>query len=160
MDSRGAPAAPRPETGRDHAVTNSNEQGRYARMVAFWSLTLLVAYGCFHAGGLVTVLDRSILPASANPTLVDPFPLFGTMKVSTLVALAINLLAAWTFHSFLARPKIATSLVETESEMRKVTWPAWPETWAGTLAVAGTVLVLFVFLTLVDLVLARLALLM
>ena len=77
-----------------------------------------------------------------------------------MVALALNLLAAWVFHSVLARPKVATSLVETESEMRKVTWPAWPETWAGTLAVAGTVVVLFLFLTVVDLVLARLALLM
>ena len=36
------------------------DQGRYARMLAFWALTLLVAYGCFHSGGLVNVLDRSM----------------------------------------------------------------------------------------------------
>jgi hypothetical protein len=52
-------------------VTNRKDQGRYARMVAFWGLVLLVAYGCFRGGGLVTVLDGWM--GDSNATYVDPF---------------------------------------------------------------------------------------
>lgn len=128
--------------------------GRYARMVAFWSVTLLIAYGCFHGGGLVTVLDKSILPETVNQPLIQQFPLLGTLKASTLIACALVALVAFAVHRMMARPKIADALVQTESEMAKVTWPTWSETWAGTMAVAVTVVVLFVFLTLIDMGLA------
>ena len=117
-------------------------------MVAFWGLVILVGYGCFHGGGLVTVLDGWL--GANNSTFIDPFPLLGTLKTSTIVALGVTLGAGYAFHRVLSRPKVADALIETEEELHKVTWPTWPETWSGTLAVAGMVLVLFVFLTIVD----------
>ncbi|HLQ39070.1 MAG TPA: preprotein translocase subunit SecE [Planctomycetota bacterium] len=125
------------------------DQGRYARMLAFWGLTLVVAYGCFHASGLVNVLDG--LLGTSNPTLVEQFPLLGTLKVSTVITLALLGVVAATLHRLLNRPKVADALIETEAELHKVTWPQWSETWTGTIAVAGLVLVLFVFLTGADL---------
>ena len=124
------------------------DQGRYARMVAFWGLVILVGYGCFHGGGLVTVLDGWL--GANNTTFVDPFPLLGALKTSTLVALGLLLFAGFTLHRILSRPKVADALIETEEELHKVTWPTSPETWSGTLAVMGMVLVLFLFLTVVD----------
>lgn len=128
------------------------DQGRYARMVAFWTLILLIGYGCFHGGGLVNVLDGML--GDSNPTYVQQFPLFGTLKLSTVISIAVLAACAWLVHRVLAKPRIADALINTEGEMTKVTWPAWGETWQGTLAVAATVGVLFLFLTGVDLLLA------
>ena len=130
-------------------MSHSKDQGRYARMLAFWALVLLVAYGCFHSGGLVSVLDRYM--GDSNPVLIDPFPLLETLKVSTCIAIGVLLLAGAMIYVVLRGPKVAATLVETESEMQKVTWPSWGEAWHGTMAVAVMVLVLFVFLSLVDL---------
>jgi preprotein translocase subunit SecE len=132
-------------------VSYRKDQGRYARMVAFWGIVLLLAYGCFRGGGLATVLDGWL--GDSNRTYVDPFPLLGTLKTSTLIALGATVLGGFVTHRMLNRPRIADTLIETEEEMYKVTWPTWPETWSGTLAVAGMVLVLFLFLTVIDLVL-------
>lgn len=134
-------------------MSNQQDQGRYARMVAFWGLLTLVAYGCFHGGGLVTVLDGWL--GDSNTTYVKTFPLLGSLKTSTVIALGITVAAAFAFHSFVGQPRVAKTLVETEEEMHKVTWPTWPETWSGTLAVIGMVVVLFLFLTAVDLMLAK-----
>ena len=117
-------------------------------MVAFWTITLLVAYGLL--GGFVIMLDRS-LSVEFNITLVEQFPLFGTLKVSTVIALGVLAVCAFITFRFLNRPKAADLLIDTEAEMRKVTWPSFPETWAGTLAVMVTVAVLLGFLTVADL---------
>ncbi len=116
-------------------------------MVAFWTITLLVAYGCL--GGFIIMLDRW-LSVEFNITLIEQFPLFGILKVSTMIALAVLGVCAFITYRLLNRPKAADLLIDTEAEMRKVTWPSLPETWAGTLAVMLTVAVLFVFLTVVD----------
>ena len=89
-----------------------------------------------------------------DATIIDPFPLLGTLRISTTIAIVLIAIVAWLIHSFLNRPKVADTLIETEGEMNKVTWPSWPETWAGSLAVGGMVLVLFVFLTGADLFLS------
>ena len=129
------------------------DQGRYARMVSFWALTLLMAYGCL--GGLRILLDQK-LPAGFNQTLVDQFPLFGSLKVSTLIALGVLGVSAVLIDRILNRPRAVDLLIDTESEMRKVTWPSMPETWAGTMAVMLTVVVLFGFLALADLAFSEL----
>ena len=132
-------------------MSNRKDLGRYARMVAFWGIVLLVAYGCFRGGGLVTVLGGWL--GDSDQTYVDPFPLLGTLKTSTVIAIAFVVVVGFLVHRFLSRPKIAKTLAETESEMHKVTWPSWPDTWNGTLAVAVMVGVLLLFLTVTDLLL-------
>lgn len=130
------------------------DQGRYARMLAFWALLLLFSYGCFHGGGLADLLDRWMDPA-ANPVLINPFPILKTLKVSTCIALGGLVIAGFGLHVVLNRKRIADSLIETEVEMQKVTWPSWGEAWQGTMAVTVMVIVLFVFLTAVDLLLVK-----
>jgi preprotein translocase SecE subunit len=139
-------------------VSQRKDQGRYARMLAFWALILLIAYGCFHSGGFVSVLDRWM--ADSNRVLIDHFPLLGKLKVSTCIVLGVLLISGLLIHVILAKPKIAAALVDTEAEMRKVTWPTWPEAWQGTVAVTAMVVVLFVFLTGVDRLLSEVMLLL
>ncbi|MCB9877415.1 MAG: preprotein translocase subunit SecE [Planctomycetes bacterium] len=123
--------------------------GRYARMFAFWALFLLVAYGCFHGGGLDDVLARWM--ETSNPTLISPFPILGELRGSTCVAIGVLAVLGFFIYMVLNRPRIADALIDTENEMVRVTWPTWAETWQGTLAVTAMVAVLFVFLTIVDL---------
>lgn len=128
-------------------------EGRFARMFAFWALLLLVAYGCFHGGGLADLLDRWM--GDSNSTLIDPFPILKTLKVSTCIALGVLSLAGLAIHAVLNRKPIADALIGTEEELMKVTWPTWAEAWQGTVAVTAMVVVLFVFLTVVDLSLIK-----
>ena len=109
---------------------------------------LLVAYGCFHGGGLTDQLDRWM--GESNQTLIDPFPILKTLKTSTLIALGVLIVAALLIHRVLSKPKIADTLIDTEGGLHKVTWPTWPEAWQGTMAVTVMVLILFAFLTVVD----------
>jgi preprotein translocase subunit SecE len=51
--------------------------------------------------------------------------------------------------------KIAEFFREVQSELKKVTYPSWPETLGSTAVVIIFVLIVGVFLTLVDLVLVR-----
>ncbi|MBL8729663.1 MAG: preprotein translocase subunit SecE [Planctomycetes bacterium] len=129
------------------------DQGRYARMLSFWAILLLAAYGCFHSGGLVSVLDRYM--GESNPVLIDPFPLLGRLRVSTCIVLGLMLLVGIVTYASLHRPKIADVLIDTELEMQKVTWPTWGEAWQGTMAVTIMVVVLFLFLSVVDLLLLK-----
>jgi preprotein translocase SecE subunit len=135
-------------------VSYRKNDGRYARMFAFWALFLLVAYGCFHGGGLADLLDVSMDPES-NTTLVESFPLLGTLKVSTCLTLLVWLVVGFIIAKVLGRRRIADALIDTEVEMQKVTWPTWPETWNGTIAVIVMVAILFVYLFAVDLGLSR-----
>ena len=125
------------------------DQGRYARMFAFWAVLLLITYGCFHGGGLAGLLAHWM--GDSDKVLVDPFPILKTLKVSTLIALGVLVVAGVMIHRILNRPRLADTLIDTEGELRKVTWPTWSEALHGTIAVTLMVLILGVFLTLVDL---------
>jgi len=127
------------------------DEGRYARMIAFWSLALLLAYGCL--SGLRVKLGQWM---SSDAVIVDQFPLLGTLKVSTLIAIGVLVVLCFLVHVWLVRPKAADALIDTETEMRKVTWPTFSDTWAGTIAVIVTVIVLLAFLTVADFTLLNL----
>ena len=71
-----------------------------------------------------------------------------------LVALSIAVVfaIAIVLNRLLNRPWLADLLIDTESELRKVTWPTPGDTWKGTLAVVVTVTFMLVYLTGADIV--------
>lgn len=126
-------------------------------MSAFWGAFLLAAYGCL--GGLVQVLNRwfgALFGDAAVAPWVQPFPLLGSFGWAQLVAVVLLAIVAIVMIRYLNRPKLADLLIETENELKKVTWPSAHETMAGTIAVAVTVVVLFLFLTGADTALVKL----
>lgn len=129
------------------------DQGRYARMFAFWAIFLLMAYGLI--GGFPIFLRG--LFAGLSPDLAEPwvtsFPLLGKIDLAITISMLLLAATGWITYRQLNRPKVVDTLIETESELRKVTWPTANETWNGSLAVVVTVLLLLVFLTLADYVL-------
>ncbi len=136
------------------------DQGRYARMTAFWALFLLLGYGCL--GGLVHQLRNWFGPsddaetAAMTEVWVKSFPLLGDLDLAMLISIFALILIGLVLHVILNRPKVADMLIDTELEMRKVTWPTVNETWAGTIAVITTVTVLLFYLWGADLALAEL----
>ncbi len=127
-------------------------------MFAFWALVLLVAYGCFHGGGLSDLLKRWL--GTGNTTYVESFPLIGSLDLAAVIALGVLTVVSVVIQRILNRPKIADTLIDTESELHKVTWPSWAEAVQGTMAVTVMVLVLFAFLTLADYGLAQVMLML
>src|SRR5688572_14293470 len=102
-------------------------QGMVARFAAFTAVGLLVIFGAvrfyatFNRPGLI---------------LVEGLPVLGDLsayKVTAIVLASVGLLATWWF---LNRPKNAELLIETEQELRKVSWPTLPEVWNATVIVA------------------------
>lgn len=103
-------------------------QGTVARLSAFTACALLALFGAVRFYATINRPGRFVLLADV--------PLVGDVTVYKAVAFvlaALSLLGLWWF---LNRPKSADLLVETEQEMRKVSWPTLPEVWNATVVVA------------------------
>jgi preprotein translocase SecE subunit len=103
-------------------------QGMVARLAAFVAVGLLIVFGAVRFYATFNRPGRLVL--------VEGLPVVGDVsayKVTAFVLAAVGLLATWWF---LNRPKNAELLIETEGEMRKVSWPTLPEVWNATVIVA------------------------
>ena len=136
-----------------------SDQGRYARMFAFWSIGILMIYGAsvlapwlrgkenlFPVEGGTNWFSQNLLGRPDGRVPIIGFYLY----YANLLVLGLVLLFLWWWHRFLTKPNRADLLIDTESELKKVTWPSWPETWSSTMVVIGTVIFLLVFLAIAD----------
>lgn len=131
------------------------DQGRYARLAAFWSLAVLIFYG---VTSLYTTLLGYFPNAMAKPFVASmpKIPVLGLpLNLGMLIATAVLVVAVWGLYRVLERPKTADVLIETESELRKVTWPTMPEAVRSSVVVIACVLFLMAFLAGTDWVLGR-----
>jgi preprotein translocase SecE subunit len=131
-----------------------SDQGRMARMGAFWTLALLYLYGCMALKQtLFSFIEALREPVAAGfPKLpILGWHLNGAFLISMVLFLG-GFYLLWAWHQ---TPKVADLLIETESELQKVTWAKWPEVVNTSLVVIGFVLFLMVFLAGSDAVLAR-----
>ena len=132
------------------------DQGRMARMAAFWSLTVLILYGCtsLHAelAGRFEVLGRPLFEA------VPKVPVLGLqLNAALLIVLVLLVAGVWLVRRWIETPKNADLLIDTEAELRKVTWPTAKEVANSSVVVIISVIFLMAFLAGADVVLARIA---
>jgi len=123
------------------------DQGRMARMAVFWSLAILVFYGCtsLHET-LVGNWDEALGTPLAGRIPVLGLDVNGALLISVVVfAGALAFLYRWS-----EKPKNADLLIETETELRKVTWPTADEAVKSSVVVVLTVTFLMVFLAGAD----------
>jgi preprotein translocase SecE subunit len=127
------------------------DQGRIARMAVFWSLAVLAFYGC-------ASLRRELagrVPALAQK-LMAKIPVIGVEVTGalliSLVVFAGVLVLVWRWQE---KPKNAELLIETESELRKVTWPTGQEVMNASTVVVLFVVFLMAFLAGADWLLGR-----
>ena len=130
------------------------DQGRMVRMTVFWSIALLLFYGC---GSLSETLAGQF-KALAQPAIaaLPKVPVLGTALTSSfLIAAVVFLGALFLAFRWLESPKIADLLIETEHELRKVTWPTGKEVMNSSIVVVVCVALLMAFLAGADWALAR-----
>ena len=125
-----------------------------ARMATFWSIAILIFWGCRSLSIQLGVWSETLRQPIAGirvPVLgIDVTPAF---TVAALVfAAGIFVLYRWT-----ESPKIADLLIETETELRKVTWPGVSEVINSSIVVIVCVAFLMGFMAGSDLILGRIA---
>jgi preprotein translocase SecE subunit len=129
------------------------DQGRMARMAVFWFMAVLMFYGCLslyrELVGRVEVLANNI----AGRIPVVGLDINGALLVTAGV-LGCGLLLLYRYTE---RPRTADLLIETESELKKVTWPTVDEAFKSSIVVVLTVAFLMAFLAFSDALLGRVA---
>lgn len=130
------------------------EQGRMARLAVFWSLAVLIFYGCYslraELAGTWAAL-RAPIGDIVIPVLgIELSPAF--LIVTAIFGTGLFLLYRW-----LEKPKNADLLIDTEGELKKVTWPTGPEVVNSSMIVIVSVLIIMGFLALADFVIGRIA---
>lgn len=129
------------------------EQGRMARMAAFWSLALLLLFGCTFLhdtlAGYSAVLRGRIAGLAIPIVSID---VTGAFLISAVLFFGGIL---W-LHTYMNRPKTADFLIDVETEMRKVTWPTLEQVINASIVVVITVALLMGFLAGSDYALGRL----
>jgi preprotein translocase SecE subunit len=132
-----------------------SEQGRITRLFAFWAMAALAFYG---AVSLRATLSTVFHGALAKPLIASlpKIPILGLNLNIALLITAVFLIGAWyALYRWQQTPKIADLLIETEGELRKVTWPTVSEAVNSSIIVIACVLFLMAFLAFSDFVLGR-----
>lgn len=131
------------------------DQGRYVRLTAFWSLATLWGYGSFRLYQSLSDL-RFEWAAWLRTHVVEEIPLLEwPLTPAMLLAALAFLLGTAAIQYALNRPKIAETLIETEAELRKVTWPTVRDTTSSSFVVLFTVVVLLVMMAGFDVVVSQ-----
>ena len=107
-------------------------QGKYARMTAYLLGLGLVIFGGIRLYATINVPGQE---------WVKDVPLIGHVSIYNTIALGVVLLSFLLLHLVLNRPGAVDALIDTEQELKKVSWPSKIEVRNATLVV---VLVTFV----------------
>ena len=128
------------------------DQGRHARMAAFWTLIAFLLFGCNFLHDILVHWESLTLPIGGIRIPVVGIDLTPAFVVGALLFSAGALLIR-RWHQ---RPKIADLLIDTEAELKKVTWPGGREVWNASIVVIVSVVLLGCFLAAADIFLFRL----
>ncbi len=132
-----------------------SDQGRITRLFAFWSTAALVFYGAVSLRQTLSTIFHGVL---AKPLVqsMPKIPVLGLNFNMALLITAVFLIGAWyALYRWHQTPKIADLLIETEAELRKVTWPTVSEAVNSSIIVIACVMFLMAFLAGADFVLGR-----
>jgi len=128
-----------------------SDQGRITRLFAFWAAAALAFYG---AVSLRQTLSTVFHGALAKPLIASlpKVPILGLNLNTALLITAVVLVGSWyALYRWQQSPKIADLLIETEGELRKVTWPTVPEAVNSSIIVIACVMFLMAFLAMMTL---------
>src|SRR5262245_52390822 len=119
------PATPPTPERRGLFTPYKEDQGRYVRMAAFWSVAFFLVFGCTFLHDLLiqSAFLREPLGGSRIPVVaVNLSPAF-------LISFALFCAGMALIYRWQHNPKMADLLIETEAELKKVTWPKGQEVW-------------------------------
>jgi len=125
-------------------------QGSVARLLGLVGIGGLVLWGCW----ALWVRLQGFIWASSS--LLDVPHVGLRIDWALIIAVGVALGGVVGTAWLLNRPKLVDLLVETEAEMKKVSWPSRQEAWNSSIIVVVTVIVLMSLLFVYDLVLNQL----
>ena len=124
------------------------DQGRLTRGIAFWLTTALIFYGCqtlyffLHWDWATGNMMEKVIP-------IVNLPLSPALIISVMLFLALEYFLVWMIN----RPKLGGLLIDTETEMKKVSWPSWSDAFNSSIVVLIAVIFFMLFLGLTRIVL-------
>ena len=134
-------------------------QGAFTRRIAYWCGVALALWGARDLWIWLQgfgPLQRPILGNRVGGFDLSHLPLGGPPLSLSIVIAVVVAAAGWIWVSwFLNRPWLADLLIETEGEMKKVSWPARDEAVAATKVVSATVVAFTLVLLVFDVVLTE-----
>ena len=122
-------------------------QGTIARASAYAIGALLIGFGAIRLFAFYNEPGQGVLTGN--------IPVLGPLTIMKVVAFAVGVAGVIALHYVLNRPKSVDLLIETEAEMRRVSWPTMKQVWNATLVVAFVTLVLAVTMSGLDLVIRQ-----
>lgn len=128
------------------------DQGRMARMAAFWSLSFLLLFGCTTLHTVLAAQFASLREPMGG--LVIPIVAID-VNGAFLITGTLFVVGVITNYRWQQRPKVADLLIETENELRKVTWPTMQQVINSSAVVIVCVLILMGYLAGADFVLGK-----
>jgi preprotein translocase subunit SecE len=129
-------------------------QGRYVRWTAYLMGAALVAFGAIRLYATINVpYDPAKAGAVESFFHVGGVPLLGDISVYKLIAVVVGLFGLLALHLFLNREKAVDLLIDTEQELRKVSWPSRREVQNATVVVVLVTMTLALLLAGFDTVL-------
>jgi preprotein translocase SecE subunit len=123
-------------------------QGTVARATAYALGAGIVLFGAYRFFATFNRRDAEVF--------AQDLPLLGDVTVWKVIAIALAGIGLVALHLMLNRPRLVDAMIETEQEMRKVSWPTLPEVWNATIVVVLVTTVLAITMYGFDLVLLRL----
>ena len=103
-------------------------QGSIARGSAYALAAGLIVFGAVR---LYATLGGWFFTEMISPGV----PILGDIDVRKVVAILVGAGGLFGLHALLNRPRSVDLMIETEQEMRKVSWPTIDEVWNATLVV-------------------------
>ncbi len=117
---------PAEETGGMGLELYKAGQGKYARSVAYLLGAGLIIFGGIRLYATINVMGRE---------WVKDIPVIGHVSIYNTIALGVVLLGLLLLHLVLNRPAAADALIDTEQELKKVSWPSKLEVRNATIVV-------------------------
>ena len=109
-------------------------QGKRARMIGYSMGVALLVFGSISLYAAINVPNENVW--------VEGVPVIGEVTLYNVIALGVFLVGLLCLHLFLNRESFVDLLIETEQEMKKVSWPNRAEVQRSTIVVAVVTAVL------------------
>jgi preprotein translocase subunit SecE len=128
-------------------------QGRLARYSAAAFAGILLLFGCYEFYWWLVGLSIEFFRTTSLGTV----PILELeLNVAFIVVAILFVAGGYGIFKLSNHPKLADLLIDTETEMKKVTWPSWPEAMNSSMVVIAAVVVLALYLAGLDFVLNQL----
>jgi preprotein translocase SecE subunit len=129
--------------------------GTYARTSALWLLGGLWVFGCnemyYWLGSFRGDPEAAEVGGLAAKLMEDNLPVLGVpLTWALVISTMAGVLGVVVLMLVLNKPKVADMLIESETEMRKCTWPSWNETFTSSILILVVMLIFTALLASMD----------